>query len=229
MKPKALIITALATTSLLAAASCGKDSAPAKGEAPTAKATPQESPPPPAPPPAPDFIAAPAPRAIAKIAPASGSKVSGVVRIVDTGVGNDGPGQVEVEAELTGLPPGDHGFHIHEKGDCSAPDATSAGGHFNPASAAHGDPTTTAPHHLGDLGNLHADADGKATKRITIPHTTIFGYEGNSILGRAVIVHADPDDLKTQPTGGAGARIGCGVIESLPMGAGPEDAPQQAE
>ena len=118
-------------------------------------------------------------------------------------------GGVRVIANLTGLTEGDHGFHIHEKGDCSAADGTSAGGHFNPEGKAHGAPDA-AERHVGDLGNITADASGQATYNRLDTHLELDG--DNSIIGLAVIVHALPDDF-SQPTGAAGARVGCGVIE----------------
>ena len=116
---------------------------------------------------------------------------------------------VSVVAHLEGLSPnGTHGFHIHEFGDCSAPDGSSAGGHYNPSSGQHGPPGEKS--HVGDMGNLKANGQGVAHLEMSIPHATISGKNG--IIGRGVIVHAKADDLKTQPTGDAGGRIGCGVI-----------------
>jgi Cu-Zn family superoxide dismutase len=145
-------------------------------------------------------------RAVAKLLPTEGSQVSGTV----TFLGRNG--EVEVTADLEGLKPGRHGFHIHEHGDCSAADATSAGGHFNPAGAPHGAPADPAERrHVGDLGNVEADADGRAHLEMV---DTVIALEGeNGIVGKAVIVHAQPDDLTTQPTGNAGPRLACGVIE----------------
>ncbi len=117
--------------------------------------------------------------------------------------------QVKVTAHLTGLKPGTHGFHVHEKGDCSDPEFKSAGGHFNPAKKEHGEPSPM--HHMGDLGNIKAGEDGVAHYEKTVDFLELEG--ANSIIGKAVIVHADPDDLKTQPTGNSGARQACGVIE----------------
>ena len=130
--------------------------------------------------------------------------VKGTVEFKET------PDGVEVTANLEGLKPGDHGFHIHEKGDCSAPDAASAGGHFNPSKHKHGAPDA-AEHHEGDLGNITAGKDGKATKTFTMKGITL-GDGENSIAGKGFIVHEKADDMKTQPTGNAGGRIACGVI-----------------
>jgi superoxide dismutase, Cu-Zn family len=116
---------------------------------------------------------------------------------------------VEIVAELTGLQPGEHGFHVHEFGDCSMADGKCAGGHFNPTGMPHGSPDSEK-RHVGDLGNIKADSTGKATyKRLD----TMIALNGpNSVIGRSVIVHAKADDLKTQPSGDAGDRIGCGTI-----------------
>jgi Cu-Zn family superoxide dismutase len=121
--------------------------------------------------------------------------------------------KVKVVADLTGLPPGKHGFHIHEKGDLSAPDLMSAGGHFNPGKHPHGGPTTS-PVHEGDLGNITADSNGTAHLEVTVDDISIGTGNPNDIMGRAVIVHAKTDDLSSQPAGNAGARIGGGKIES---------------
>jgi Cu-Zn family superoxide dismutase len=142
-------------------------------------------------------------KAICVVQPLGGSKVAGKVIFTQTS------GGVEVDAELTGLAPGEHGFHVHEFGDCSMADGTCAGAHFNPTGAPHGGPDD-ANRHVGDLGNVKADASGKATyKRVD----KLLALNGpNSIIGRSIIVHAAPDDLKTQPSGNAGARVGCGVV-----------------
>jgi superoxide dismutase, Cu-Zn family len=120
--------------------------------------------------------------------------------------------KVHVTGTITGLPPGKHGIHIHEKGDLSAPDLMSTGGHFNPEKHIHGGPTTS-PVHAGDLGNITADTSGKGMIDLTVDDITIGSGEKNDILGKAVIIHAKEDDLKSQPAGNAGARISGGVIE----------------
>lgn len=148
-------------------------------------------------------LAQDAKKAIAVLHAASGSQVAGSVTFTDSG------DSVKVVADITGLKPGKHGFHIHEFGDCSAPDATSAGGHFNPGKHSHGAPDASERHE-GDLGNIEADASGKAHLEWTDKMMKLSG--ANSILGRAVIVHEKADDLKTQPTGDAGGRLACGVI-----------------
>jgi Cu-Zn family superoxide dismutase len=120
-------------------------------------------------------------------------------------------GKVKVEGQITGLDPNSkHGIHIHEFGDCTAPDATSAGGHYNPQSHQHGAPDAEM-RHVGDLGNLVTDKKGNATLALELTNASINGAL-NPIIGRSVIVHKNPDDLISQPTGGAGARIACGVI-----------------
>jgi superoxide dismutase, Cu-Zn family len=125
---------------------------------------------------------------------------------------------VKVHAEVTGLEPnGKHGFHIHEKGDLSAPDLTSAGTHFNPTGHKHGGPKGNE-RHGGDLGNLEADANGKATYDATIEGLTIDDPK-TGVVGRSVIVHAKADDLKTDPSGDSGARIAGGVIKKGSGGA----------
>lgn len=117
---------------------------------------------------------------------------------------------VWVVANIKGLTPGLHGFHIHEKGDCSAPDATSAGGHFNPDNHVHS-ASHTAGGHAGDMGNLNADSTGNAQLTLKMNGVTV-STASNGIVGRAVIVHAKADDLTSQPAGNAGARVACGVI-----------------
>ncbi|MBH9578678.1 superoxide dismutase family protein [Inhella proteolytica] len=141
--------------------------------------------------------------ASAGIKPASGSSVAGDVRFFE------GSGGVFVHARISGLTPGaEHGFHIHEKGDCSKPDGSSAGGHFNPEGHAHG--PQAAEHHAGDMPALKADASGVAEAKFFLKGVSVGAK--NDITGRGLIVHAQPDDYKTQPTGNSGARIGCGVI-----------------
>lgn len=146
---------------------------------------------------------APPRNAIAVLHPTDGNKVTGTVKFSEVADG------VRVQAAITGLTPGKHGFHVHEFGDCSAGDASSAGGHFNPSRAAHGGPEA-AQRHAGDMGNIEADDSG-AAKLDYVDHDMAFTGE-RSIIGRAVIVHAKADDLTSQPSGEAGARVACGVI-----------------
>jgi Cu-Zn family superoxide dismutase len=145
------------------------------------------------------------PTATAVVRPASGSQVHGEARFTQVG------SRVRVNAEIAGLSPGLHGFHIHEKGDCSAADAMSTGGHFNPQNKKHGAPGTP-DRHAGDLGNLNADEYGKATLTLMVEGISV-SKDADGIIGRGLIVHANADDLKTDPTGNAGGRYGCGVIE----------------
>jgi Cu-Zn family superoxide dismutase len=143
-------------------------------------------------------------KAVANLQPSSGSQVKGTVTF--TKMGDD----VQVVADVENLKPGKHGFHIHEKGDCSAPDASSAGAHFNPTHQHHGGPDSVE-RHAGDFGNITADASGKG-------HLDWKGklkFSGaESIIGKSVIVHEKEDDLKTDPSGNSGTRIACGVIEA---------------
>ena len=133
-----------------------------------------------------------------------GNSVTGHVRFKQTGK------SVKVVAQVSGLTPNQkHGFHIHELGDISAADGTSAGDHYDPDAAAHSLPPVN-PRHAGDLGNLEADAKGEANYKMTVNNISIAGLK-NPIIGRAIIVHAKPDD-GGQPTGNAGARIAQGVI-----------------
>ena len=150
-------------------------------------------------------LAAPAPvtRAVAAVAPLGSSGVSGSV------VFTKADGGVRVQGKLSGLKEGAHGFHVHEFGDCSAPDGASAGGHFNPTGEPHAGPHD-ASRHAGDMGNITAAADGTASVDYVDPRLAFDGP--TSVLGRGVIVHANPDDFKTQPTGNAGGRLACGVI-----------------
>ena len=117
-----------------------------------------------------------------------------------------------IKVSMKGVARGQHGLHIHEKGDCSAADGTSAGGHFNSTGSEHGSPEK-ASKHVGDLGNITADASGKVSEVIKIDDMNFFTNESWSIGGRALILHEKADDLITQPTGNSGARIACGVIQ----------------
>lgn len=142
-------------------------------------------------------------KAIAVLHPTKGSNVEGTVTFTKAG------NETKVVADLTGLTPGKHGFHIHEFGDCSSPDGKAAGGHFNPTKSPHAGHDVTQ-RHVGDLGNIEADSSGKAHLELTDTMMTMSGE--NSIIGRGLIVHEKADDLKTQPTGDAGGRVACGVI-----------------
>jgi Cu-Zn family superoxide dismutase len=145
-------------------------------------------------------------KAFAKLEPTRGSRVEGSATFVQKGDG------VVVTVVLAGLKPnGEHGFHVHEKGDCSSGDGMSTGGHFNPDAKPHG--PQDAPHHAGDLPAVKADADGAATATFTLAGVTIAPGPA-SLVGRGLIVHRDADDYKTQPTGNSGPRIACGVIQA---------------
>lgn len=144
------------------------------------------------------------PAAQARVEARSGSQVGGTVSFTPHA------DVVVVEAKLSGLTPGPHGFHIHEAGDCSAADASSAKGHFNPMNHPHGH-HGKAERHAGDLPNLVADANGNASYRAEVRGMQLTGGAGG-ILGRSVVVHADPDDYQSQPAGNSGRRVGCGII-----------------
>jgi superoxide dismutase, Cu-Zn family len=202
------VILAFGTLGLLSA--CG-------GSEPPPEAPPPPPPPAaPAPPPVATEAAAPAaapepppkaePRTLdVTIEAKSGSKLSGKATLSEV------DGGVKVVLSVEGVTPGgDHGAHVHEKGDCSAADGASAGGHFNPQGNEHALPTV-AKRHLGDLGNLKIGKDGKGSLEITIPGANLKPGDPNSFAGKSIIVHAKKDD-GGQPTGNAGGRIGCGVI-----------------
>ena len=143
----------------------------------------------------------------ANLASASGSLVSGAVTLKPMGDG----------VHLTGTVGGfaansHHGIHVHEKGDCSSVDASSAGDHFNPTAQAHGRASREAPHHAGDMDNLVADGDGVAQVNLHLHGVTLGGGAANDIAGRALVVHAAPDDYTSQPSGNSGARVACAVI-----------------
>lgn len=142
-------------------------------------------------------------RAVAEMAPTEGNSASGTVVFRQTDEG------LEVSVELTGLEAGStHGFHVHENGDCSAPDGTSAGGHYNPGGHDHALPDDQ-PRHAGDMGNVTADDEGNVRTTLSFANISLGGP--NPVEDRGLILHANPDD-GGQPTGNAGARIACGVI-----------------
>jgi superoxide dismutase, Cu-Zn family len=144
------------------------------------------------------------PTAVANLEATKGNSVAGRVTFVQE---SDG---VHVSANVSGLQPNtEHGFHVHEKGDCSSGDGMSAGGHFNPDGNPHG--PQSAAHHAGDMPSLTADSYGNATASFVLKGVTI-GGGGADLVGKGLIVHRDPDDFKTQPTGNAGARVACAVI-----------------
>ncbi len=181
-----LILMTAASTLLLAA--CGSSPAP-KPAAPPPVAT-----------------VSTAKMAEANLSPASASLVSGRLALVPEA------GGVHISGVIGGLPRGrEAAFHVHEKGDCSAVDASSAGNHFNPTQQAHGRATSGA-HHAGDMDNLQADAQGVVNVDVHLRGVTLGGGAANDIAGRALVVHAGADDYRSQPAGNAGARVACAVI-----------------
>jgi len=149
-------------------------------------------------PPPPQVVAT----ALADLFPTEGNETNGNVTFEETN------GTVKIVVEVSGLAPGKHGIHIHE-GDCSSPDASSAGGHLNPGNIQHGAPDSPA-HHAGDLGNIEADAEGNASFQITVDFISL--TEGpNSVVGKAVVVEADEDDF--DPARSDGVRLVCGVVD----------------
>ena len=145
------------------------------------------------------------PTAKAELQSKSGSSVTGALSLRQESAG------VRITGDVRGLAPAStHGFHVHEKGDCSAPDASSAGPHFNPGGSPHGK-MGAGPHHAGDMPNIVADKRGTARVDVLVPGATL-GEGANSVTGRAIVVHRDPDDYQTQPAGNAGPRVACGVI-----------------
>lgn len=148
----------------------------------------------------------PMPGAMAKLSATQGNKATGVAIFHERG------GQLMMHARVTGLTPNtEHGFHIHERGDCSAPDATSAGGHFNPLGHQHGNPMSPE-RHAGDLPNLRADERGNAEMRLALAGLNLSGANPLTILDKSLVVHANADDYRSQPAGNSGGRIACGVI-----------------
>lgn len=117
-----------------------------------------------------------------------------------------------VVADLTGAPAGMHGFHVHETGECAPPDFASAGDHFNPMGAIHGGPTDP-DHHAGDLGNIQIADDGSGHLELDTDLLTVEPGM-HSVVGKAVILHEGTDDFVSQPSGAAGDRLACGVVES---------------
>jgi Cu-Zn family superoxide dismutase len=142
--------------------------------------------------------------ALATIESKSGSTMTGTAKFVENN------GELTLTLEVKGATPGDHGVHLHETPDCSAPDGKSAGAHFNPENAQHGGPTGGA-HHAGDLGNFKVKDDGTGTLTLTTKDLTV-APGPHSVVGRAIVIHEKADDLSSQPAGNSGARVGCGVI-----------------
>ena len=146
---------------------------------------------------------------IATLEGKSGSTLTGDAMFMEA----DG-GDVSFTLRVQNTPAGKHAIHIHEKGDCSAPDASSAGGHWNPTSEGHGKRGGES-FHAGDIRNLEVGADGIGSLSMTVADWSLEKTGGESVLGKALVVHSGADDFRTQPDGAAGERIGCGVIERL--------------
>lgn len=203
-RPARRWLALIAATTL--AGACGGASAPKRTPPARSSSRPK---PPPAPDPAPDPEPEPEPpsprwSAVAELAPTKGSKVAGVVAFEQIG------DELTITVDVTGLKKGKHGIHVHATGDCGGRDAKKAGPHFNPHVAKHGDPDGQE-HHAGDLGNLEAGADGRATlERRTTELTLADGL--TSIASRSIVIHAGEDDLKSQPIGRSGKAVACGVI-----------------
>ena len=186
----------------LAVVGCSRSQAPTETAAPSATASTEAAATPPS-----DSQAAAGSAHRVNLKAAQGGDVAGALELVAS------DGAVVITGLVTGLKPeSEHGFHIHEKGDCSSPDFKSAGDHFNPTSEAHGNPAAT-PHHRGDIPNLKANNEGKADVNAKIEGVTLGDKGPNDLVGRAVVVHEKIDDYQTQPSGNSGDRISCGVIE----------------
>jgi superoxide dismutase, Cu-Zn family len=189
----------------LAVAGCSKDESSgqtASTDAPATTASAEPAATPPA-----DTASATGTQHRVNLMPGQGGQVAGALDLVSS------DGAVVATGLVTGLKPeSEHGFHIHEKGDCSSPDFASAGEHFNPTSQQHGNPASP-PHHLGDVPNLKANNEGKADLNARIEGVTLGDGGANDVVGKAFVVHAKPDDYKTQPSGNSGDRVACGVIE----------------
>jgi len=146
--------------------------------------------------------------AVAEIKPTEGNDARGTVHLSSRN------GAVQIAGTIRGLESGAHGFHIHEVGDCGDPDASSAGDHFNPHDDPHGSPRDLEnAHHVGDLGNLTANEQGEAQVDVEDNEMQLSGPE--SVVGKAIVVHADQDDFESQPSGNSGARVGCGEIVAM--------------
>ncbi len=147
------------------------------------------------------------PTASVQLEPTRGNAAKGELQFMQRG------NTVKVTGKISGLKPNaEHGFHVHYKGDCSSGDGMSAAGHFNPTGKPHG-AHGHGDHHAGDIPSLMADANGVANVNFESNTISLMGGQSTNIIGRGVIVHKDPDDYKTQPTGNSGARLACGVIK----------------
>jgi superoxide dismutase, Cu-Zn family len=207
---KLSVTTVLFGCAFVLATACGGSQPPAESappaEAPAAEPTATSAEPAAAPEAAAPAAEPAAPKTVeVPIQAKSGSKLTGKATLTET------PDGVKVTLAVENVTPGDHGAHIHEKGDCSAADGASAGGHFNPGGHQHALPTGN-PRHLGDLGNITVGKDGKGTHEIVATGANLKAGDTNSFLGKSVIVHEKKDD-GGQPTGNAGGRIGCAEIK----------------
>ncbi len=204
MRTKHLRLLAIPTLLLPLALACGTEQEQPVGEAETTTEMMTETP-----------MAAPAEMGqgmMATLVAAPGSNVSGTVRF------EPAAGGVRVIADLQGVDgAGPHGFHIHQTGECTPPDFKSAGGHFNPGETDHACPPTT-PRHAGDLGNIEIGEDGSGHLELTSDMISLDPGAADSIVGKAVVLHAGEDDCTSQPSGDSGARVACGVIETSGMG-----------
>ena len=143
--------------------------------------------------------------AVSQLQPTAESTVEGIVSFRET------EGRLRIVAHVTGLLAGKHGLHIHENGDCGSPRTQVAEGHFNPQQSPHGGPASPE-HHVGDLGNIEADGSGVAHLEMTVDFATL-SERPQSVLGLGIMVHSKEDDLVTQPDGGSGVPLACGIIE----------------
>ncbi|WP_081865018.1 superoxide dismutase family protein [Chondromyces apiculatus] len=191
----------------IATVGCGESSQVTPEPATPAAVPPAPEPPPPAEPPPAEPAAAPAPPKPIEVTmtATSGSKVQGTATLEETSEG------VKLTLKLTQVPAGKHGIHIHQKADCSDPEAKSAGDHFAPDQPKHGFPDQ-AEHHLGDMGNLTAEKDGNVNFEFVIKGANLKKDDAKSLIERAIILHAK-EDKGTQPSGDAGGRIACGAIK----------------
>lgn len=144
----------------------------------------------------------------AEMEPCSDSKAKGEATFTEEN------GTVLFELTVENLTPGEHAVHLHEKGDCSAEDGSSAGGHWNPAMRPHGKRGDATGFHKGDVANISIGDDGKGTLKLSIDDWTVGGPDSTNVIGKSVIVHASPDDFTSQPAGNAGARVSCGEIKT---------------
>jgi superoxide dismutase, Cu-Zn family len=199
-----LVLAIAASLTLLAA--CGQRGSNPQENPDLSAARPTEAAPAEADPTPPTQSAAASAGVMARLAATQGHSASGSLTLISEG------SAVRVSGAIQGLAPNaEFGFHIHEKGDCSAPDASSAGAHFNPANAQHGNPAGDA-HHAGDMLNAKSDAQGTAQVDARAMGVTLGGGHPNDVLGKAIVLHEKADDYATQPSGNSGARIACGVI-----------------